>query len=233
MIVNMLLRGRSLRHFEQIKDKPDVVFLVNDMHREIDHVDGLRDYLSNKEINLVQSLVPGSEQGFLKTDFFNKFNVTRVVRPYLIGTRVDGLSIPIKSTFLDKNHIPFMSIGTKYTYEYPSTGIAAIGEAVLTHRPSVLNIIGLDFYDNLRQGKSSYLVPQFQGRDFNVDFSDKEQKGDSLQEDLLSDWQYQMQNSLCDFAEYIPSMKVNLWTLCTELIDRLKTQENITIKEVE
>ena len=51
--------------------------------------------------------------------------------------------------------------------------------------------------------------------------------------DLLSDWQYQMQNSLCDFAEYIPSMKVNLWTLCTELIDRLKTQENITIKEVE
>tara|TARA_A100001515_G_scaffold141183_1_gene137828 strand:+ start:1541 stop:2242 length:702 start_codon:yes stop_codon:yes gene_type:complete len=232
MIINMLLRGRSLEYYRDIEDEPDIVYLVNDMHREVDSVEGLKDYLLDKNINLTMSLVKGSESGFLKINFFNDFNVTRLIRPYLEGLRQDEQDIPMKSTFLDNIHIPFMQIGHKYPYEYPGTGIAAIADAVLTHRPSVLNIVGLDFYDNLRDGESNYLVPNFKSRDYYADYSDLEQKGDTFQEELLSDWQYKMQNSLCDFSDFLPKMKINLWTKCNLLIDRLKNLKNITIKEV-
>ena len=132
MIINMLLRGRSLEYYRDIEDEPDIVYLVNDMHREVDSVEGLKDYLLDKNINLTMSLVKGSESGFLKINFFNDFNVTRLIRPYLEGLRQDEQDIPMKSTFLDNIHIPFMQIGHKYPYEYPGTGIAAIADAVLT-----------------------------------------------------------------------------------------------------
>ena len=83
--------------------------------------------------------------------FFDEFNVTKLIRPYVVGTRYnDGAQdIPIENTFLDESHIPFMSIGSKYAYEYPGTGIAAIAYAILDCKFDVVNIVGLDFYDNL------------------------------------------------------------------------------------
>mgnify|MGYP003115063317 CR=1 FL=1 len=235
MIINMLLRGKSLKHFEQIKDKPDVVFLVNDMHREIDKVENLREYLLDKDINLVFNFVRNSEIGLKKINFFDEFNVTKLIRPYVVGTRDDdgAQDIPIENTFLDESHIPFMSIGSKYAYEYPGSGISGIAYAVLNCKPKVLNIVGLDFYDNLRRGESNYLVDNYIGRNYGHDLTNVEQIGEDFDEPTLTEWQYQMQNSLCDFADHIPSMKVNLWTACSKLIDRLKNQKNITIKEVE
>ena len=63
MVTNVLLRGRSLTEFETL-DSPDIVFLVNDMDREIEEVNGLKEYLLDKEINLVFNMVLGAEIGY-------------------------------------------------------------------------------------------------------------------------------------------------------------------------
>ena len=49
MVVNALLRGRSLIKFKDL-EKPDLVILANDMDIEIQEVDDFGDYLKDKEI---------------------------------------------------------------------------------------------------------------------------------------------------------------------------------------
>ena len=234
MVTNVLLRGRSLTEFETL-DSPDIVFLVNDMDREIEEVNGLKEYLLDKEINLVFNMVAGAEIGYKRINFFDEFNVTKLIRPYVVGTRYnDGAQdIPIENTFLDESHIPFMSIGSKYAYEYPGTGIAAIAYAILDCKFDVVNIVGLDFYDNLFYGQSNYLVQDNAGRDYWTDL-DEEMKNPELQTkrlDLpdLDDWQYKIQNTLCDLVEYKPNIQVNLKTKCKSLIPRITTYDNLNI----
>ena len=222
MVTNVLLRGRSLTEFETL-DSPDIVFLVNDMDREID---------------LVFNMVAGAEIGYKRINFFDEFNVTKLIRPYVVGTRYnDGAQdIPIENTFLDESHIPFMSIGSKYAYEYPGTGIAAIAYAILDCKFDVVNIVGLDFYDNLFYGQSNYLVQDNAGRDYWTDL-DEEMKNPELQTKRLDipdldDWQYKVQNTLCDLVEYKPNIQVNLKTKCKSLIPRITTYDNLNIEVI-
>ena len=41
---------------------------------------------------------------------------------------------------------------------------------MLDTHADIVNVIGLDFYDNLNYGKSNYLVPGKENRDFTRDF---------------------------------------------------------------
>ena len=69
MVTNVLLRGRSLTEFKTL-DSPDIVFLVNDMDREVEEVNGLKEYLLDKEINLVFNMVTGADRGYQEIGFF-------------------------------------------------------------------------------------------------------------------------------------------------------------------
>jgi hypothetical protein len=239
MVTNVLLRGRSLTEFKTL-DSPDIVFLVNDMDREVEEVNGLKEYLLDKEINLVFNMVTGADRGYQEIGFFETFNVTKLVRPYVTGDRQpgsSGQSINLPDEFLGEHHKKFMYEGSKYPYEYPGTGIAAIAYAILDCKFDVVNIVGLDFYDNLFYGQSNYLVQDNAGRDYWTDLSELQVKNPELQTkrlDLpdLDDWQYKIQNTLCDLVEHKPNIQVNLKTKCKSLIPRMTTYDNLNIEVI-
>ena len=256
MIINVLLRGRSLSEFNTL-GPADIVFLANDMDREVEEVNGFREYLSDKEINLVFNMAAGADSGYHAIGFFETFNVTKLIRPYIAdGTQPDSSrqNINLPDEFLSERHKPFMYRGDKYPYEYPGTGIAGVACAMLDYNSDVVNIVGLDFYDNLYYGETNYLVKDNAGRDFWTDLGEikaefltdtavyhkndpktaKElREASRLSIPELDDWQYKIQNTLCDLVEYKPNIQVNLKTKCKVLIDRMRTIDNLNITEVE
>ena len=62
------------------------------MDREVEEVNGLKEYLLDKEINLVFNMVTGADRGYQEIGFFETFNVTKLVRPYVTGDRQPGSS---------------------------------------------------------------------------------------------------------------------------------------------
>ena len=240
MIINILLRGRSLSEFNTL-GPADIIFLANDTDVEIQEVKGLKEYLLDKEINLVFNMVNKADKGYQAIGFFETFNVTKLVRPYIKGDRLPGTSgqsINLPDEFLGVHHKQFMYRGDKYTYEYPGTGIAGIAYAMLDYNPEVVNIVGLDFYDNLYYGESNYLVEDNAGRDYWTDLGElktenPEVRAKRLDIPELDDWQYKIQNTLCDLVEYKPNIQVNLKTKCKVFIDRMRTISNLNIEEVE
>jgi len=233
MIVNALLRGRSLIEFKNLENC-DLVLLANDTNIEIEEIDGFKEYLNDKEIHLVFNMVLGAASGYHHIQFFDNFNVTKLIRPYIYGDRLPGSSgqgIPLEDNFLGNHHKKFMFTGGRYSYDYPGTGIAAIAYAILDCEVDILNIVGLDFYDNLNYGKSNYLVADVFGkRDFGSDV------GDGLSEEHIEQvklLQIQMQNTFCELVEHKPNMQVNLSTKCKSFIDRMKNIKNLNIKVIE
>lgn len=244
MIINILLRGRSLSEFNTL-GPADIVFLANDMDREVEEVNGLKEYLLDKEINLVFNMVHGADRGYQEIGFFETFNVTKLVRPYVTGDREPGSSgqrINLPDEFLSEHHKQFMYEGSKYAYEYPGTGIAGVAYAMLDYKPDVVNIVGLDFYDNLYYGQSNYLVKDNAGRDYWTDLKRAPLPDYKLGIELhtkrldipaLGEWQDKVQHTLCDLVEHKPNIQVNLKTKCKYLIDRMRTYSNLNIEEVE
>ena len=233
MIVNALLRGRSLSQFKNLGDC-DLVILANDTDQEIQTIDGLKEYLIDKEINLVENMVATGAIGYHKMNFFNDYNVTKLIRPYLNGIRKPGSSgqnIPLKDNFLGDNHKEFMfgdgKVSKKYEYDYPGTGIAAIAYAVLDCKPDVLNIVGLDFYDNLFYDESNYLIkssPHTHTHGYSIEGLTKNNH------DELRRYQRLMQEVLCKLAERNPNVQVNLITKCKSFISKVKTLKNLKIE---
>ena len=153
--VTLLGRGPSLNYFSEI-DNSDIVVLANDFDREISQIEEFSDYLKKQTIHLVLNMVVGAADGYNSIGFFENFNVTKLVRPYLNGIRVpgsSGQSIPLEENFLEDHHKYFMYEGPKYPYDYAGTGIAAFAYTMLDTQADVVNVIGLDFYDNLNYGK--------------------------------------------------------------------------------
>ena len=240
MIINVLLRGRSLSEFNTL-GPADIVFLANDMDREVEEVNGFREYLSDKEINLVFNMAAGADSGYHAIGFFETFNVTKLIRPYIAdGTQPDSSrqNINLPDEFLSERHKPFMYRGDKYPYVDPGTGIDGVACDMLDYNSDVVNIVGLDFYDNLYYGETNYLVKDNAGRDYWTDLGELKTKNPEVQAKRLDipeldDWQYKIQNTLCDLVEYKPNIQVNLKTKCKVLIDRMRTISNLNIEEVE
>ena len=88
-VVNLMGRGPSLIRFSQLP-KSDHVILANDFAKEITQVDGFASYLEKQDIHLVFNMVHGGDTAYHHIDFFNKFNIVKLIRPYLNGIRVPG-----------------------------------------------------------------------------------------------------------------------------------------------
>ena len=214
-IVNLLCKGPSLRHFDRLPD-PEFVVLANDFDREISKLKFLSDYLENQTIHQVLNMVIGGANGYHSIDFFNKFNVAKLIRPYLEGIRVPGSSyqnIPLEENFLGMHHRDFMYDGRKYQYDYPGTGIAAFAYTILDCSADIINVIGMDFYDNLNYGISNYLVDCPEGRDYKRDFWTTEE----------------MQENIYKLIKSKPNIQVNMTTMCKSFISEINNLDNLSI----
>lgn len=215
-VVNLLCKGRSLA---ELKSLPDCEFVVlaNDLDKEITELEYVSEYLSNQRIHQVLNMVVGGANGYHDIDFFNKFNVVKLIRPYLEGIKVPGSSgqnIPLQENFLGMHHKEFMYTGGKYGYDYPNTGGAAFAYSILDCSADIINVIGMDFYDNLNYGISNYLVTGKEGRDYMKDHWTLEE----------------MQTNFCKLIESKPDIKINIISHCKTWIPRLSELENLNIK---
>ena len=151
--VNLLGRGPSLKYLNVLPDS-ELVVLANDFDTEISQIKELSDYLKKQTIHLVLNMVVHNANGYNAINFFTEFNVVKLIRPYLNGIRVpgsSGQSIPLEENFLGDNHKEFMfQGGLKYPYDYAGTGLAAFAYTMLDTNAEVVNVLGLDFYDNLK-----------------------------------------------------------------------------------
>jgi|TARA_B100000287_G_C20480442_1_gene720917 hypothetical protein len=221
-VVDIFCKGSSLICYDEFEHKPELVVLVNDFY-EVAHVKGMMDFLKEVEVNIVLNMVPHAASKLNEIDIWNTLNVTKLVRPYLVGVREpgsSGQSIPLEENFLQEHHKEFMYEGRKYPYDYPGTGMGAIAYTIVDCKPDILNIVGLDFYDNLNHSdepKTNYLFKCPEGRDYNRDLW-------SIEE---------MQKTLCDLIESRPNMKVNIKTRAKTFMDRLSSNENVTIEIIE
>ncbi len=214
--VNLLARGPSLNCLEVLPDS-DLVILANDFDGEISQIKEFSDYLEKQTIHLVLNMVVHNADGYNSIGFFENFNVVKLIRPYLNGIRIpgsSGQSIPLEENFLGDHHKEFMfKDGAKYPYDYAGTGIASFAYSILDCDADVINIIGLDFYDNLNYEKPNYLVNDKDGRDFVRDFWKPEQ----------------MQENIVRLLKGNPNVKVNLHTICKNFIDGMEDIENLNI----
>tara|TARA_Y100000310_G_scaffold30238_1_gene28757 strand:+ start:414 stop:1076 length:663 start_codon:yes stop_codon:yes gene_type:complete len=217
--INLLCRGPSLKYFNELPDS-EFVILANDFDGEISQIKEFSDYLEKQTIHLVFNMVLGGANAYHSIDFFNRFNVVKLIRPYLEGIREPGSSgqnIPLEDNFLGRHHIDFMQKGgSKYPYDYAGTGISAFAYAMLDCSTNVVNIVGLDFYDNLEYGIPNYLVNCREGRDYVRDFWTREQ----------------MQEHFCRLVRGNPEVQVNLTTICKNFIDGVEDIENLNINKV-
>ena len=150
--VTVLCRGQSLSHIDKIS-KSDVVVLVNRFGDELTKFPEVVKYITDSEIHLCTSGTSGELDTLNKFGFFDKFNPTKMIRPYLAEianthVRLQN-SINVSDTFLSNAHKDYMYQieNYKYPYTYPSSGIAALSYVVLEGNFDVVNIIGLDFYE--------------------------------------------------------------------------------------
>jgi hypothetical protein len=214
--VNLLGRGPSLQYLNTLPTA-ELVILGNDFDTEITQIKELRDYLKRQTIHLVLNMVRHNADGYNSINFFTEFNVVKLIRPYLNGIRVpgsSGQSIPLEENFLGDNHKEYMfEGGAKYPYDYAGTGIAAFAYTILDTKADVINIVGLDFYDNLDYGNANYLVKDKDGRDFIRDFWRRED----------------MQENVCNLVKGNPNVTVNLHTICKNFIGGMEDIENLNI----
>jgi len=216
--ITLLGRGPSLKYFNEL-DKSEFVVLSNDFDREISEIEEFRNYLKKQTIHLVLNMVIGGANGYHSIDFFNKFNVIKLIRPYVIGIRIPGSSgqnIKLKEHFLGMHHRQFMNEGRKYAYDYCGTGMAALAYTMVDNQADVVNVIGLDFYDNLNYNKSNYLVPDNEGREFKRDFWKQEE----------------IQENFYRIVASHPKIQVNLNTICQTWIPEILELKNLNINTI-
>ena len=215
-VVNLLCKGPSLKHFSKLPES-EFVILANDFDGEISQIKEFSDYLKEQTIHLVFNMVVGADVPYNSIGFFTEFNVVKLIRPYLNGIRVPGSSgqnIPLEENFLGDNHKEFMyTEGIKYAYDYAGTGVAAFAYTMLDCEADVVNVIGLDFYDNLNYGEPNYLVPDTDGRDYIQDF-----------------WKStDMQENVCRIIKGRPDIQVNMSTICKTFVDGMEDIKNLNI----
>ncbi len=217
-VINLLCKGQSLNDFNNLPES-DFIVLANDFDRELLQMPELYEYISKQKIHQVLNMVTGAASGYQEMSFFQTFNVVKLIRPYLTGIRqpgTSGQSIPLIENFLGMHHKEFMYTGRKYAYDYSGTGLAAFAYTILDCSADVINIIGLDFYDNLNYGISNYLVPCREGRDYKKDFWTREE----------------MQENFCRLVKSKPNIQVNMTTLCKNFIEEMSQIENLNIKQI-
>ena len=216
--VSVLCRGQSLKYIDRLP-KSDVVVLVNKFGDELKKFPKVVDFISDSELYLCTSGTPGELDTLNEFGFFEKFNPTRMIRPYLGEISETHIhlqnSTHLNDTYLSNVHKKYMYQieNHKYPYTYFTTGIAALSYVVLECNFDIINIIGLDFYETINN--SSYYAAN--------DPNERPDEG----------CDGKMQETLTRLVIDHPEKSFNMITTAEKYLDDVKKLLNFKIKKVE
>lgn len=158
--IAVLCRGSSLKFINKIPEVDEYI-IVNRFGDELQNEE-LSNRLLGKEITQVLSLVPDEPTLMIQRGHYKKYKINRLVLPYIKETVPgsapsieghDGNIIP--SYILSDIHKDYMfergkrpDGNTRYSYSYPTSGIAGVVHGTIDYGKKNIFIIGLDFYQS-------------------------------------------------------------------------------------
>lgn len=153
--VSLLCRGPSLGYISNIP-KVDHSVIVNAFHYEVE-IEPIHEYLSDcSKVTHVLSLGAHWPNAGANT-IYKKYNFDKIVLPYVkevsppIPEHIlqiegrDGI-LPVEN--LDDINKKDMVPHPRYAFRAPTSGLAALLYIVNELKVDIVNIVGLDFYDN-------------------------------------------------------------------------------------
>ena len=173
--IAILCRGESLKEVKLLPDVEEYI-IINGFSDELE-MDFIKEVLTNKKITHVLSLgtlayphPSGATHGcfgaMLEKDHFKKFNIERLILPYVAECLPFDANNPVlytiknsKNEYIpvhslnDENKTYMMKDHPRYKFTYPSCGMGSIGFATIDLGKKNVYIIGMDFYE-----KSGYLA---------------------------------------------------------------------------
>ena len=170
MKIAVLGKGPSLNYYSNLPEVDHYV-IVNNFDQEVLQNEKIKEDLSNKPVTHVANRNTLSMQGMINNDMYDELNIIEHVQPYIDemkcshggcycgnfkdGHFEDGKGNKVPTKILNSEHKNFMfksgeqegHPGNKYPYYYPSSGLAAIGYAVVEMIPEYIYLIGFDFHE--------------------------------------------------------------------------------------
>ena len=170
MKIAVLGKGPSLNYYSNLPEVDHYV-IVNNFDQEVLQNQKIKEDLSNKPVTHVANRNTLSMQGMINNDMYDELNIIEHVQPYIDemkcshggcycgnfkdGHFEDGKGNKVPTKILNSEHKKFMfksgeqegHPGNKYPYYYPSSGLAAIGYAVVEMIPEYIYLIGFDFHE--------------------------------------------------------------------------------------
>ena len=158
--IAILCRGNSLKFIDKIPSVDEYI-IVNRFADELEQKN-VSDKLDGQDITQVLSLVPDEPTLMIQRGHYKKFKINRLVLPYIRETLPgsaqtieghNGETIP--SYVLGDIHKEYMyergtrpDGNTRYSYSYPTSGIAGVVHGTIDYGKKNIFIIGLDFYQS-------------------------------------------------------------------------------------
>jgi hypothetical protein len=214
--VTLLCRGKSL---DAIKLVPNVshCVLVNSFHLELKKLE-VHKYVKNcSTITHILSLAAYYPQHGAN-EIYSKYNFDKIVLPYVQEVRPAGninVGLPIEC-LSDKNKDDMIST-RRYKYTSPSSGMDALLYCVNDLNAKTVNMVGMDFYDNVGYFTNSY--GRHDGEN-NTESVMKRMQGSD--HDMIH-----MKKFFYKFIENHKDVQFNLWTYAN-----MENRDNLLIKEL-
>ena len=156
--IAILCRGKSLKYVGELPAVEQYI-IVNRFGDELSD-DTLANVLMNKKINQVLTLVPDEPTLMIQRGYYEKFKIEKLILPYLNETlpgrhpKIKGYGNQfIRTETLSNDHKKFMfkrgerpDGDTRYSYSYPTAGLAALVHGTIDYDKKNIFVIGLDFY---------------------------------------------------------------------------------------
>ena len=214
--VTLLCRGKSL---DAIKLVPNVshCVLVNSFHLELKKSE-VHKYVKNcSTVTHILSLAAYYPQHGAN-EIYSKYNFDKIVLPYIQEVRPPGnvnVGLPVEC-LSDKNKDDMIST-RRYKYTSPSSGMDALLYCVNDLNAKTVNMIGMDFYDDIGYFTNSY--GRHEGENNTKSVMKRMQGSDH---DMIH-----MKKFFYKFIENHKDVQFNLWTYAN-----IENRDNLLIKEL-
>ena len=203
--VTLLCRGVSLGYISNVP-KVDHSVIVNAFHYEVE-IEPIHEYLSAcSKVTHVLSLGAHWPNAGSNT-IYKKYNFDKIVLPYVKEVsppipnnilQIEGRGGILPVEHLDDINKKDMIPSSRYAFQAPTSGLAAFLYIVNELKADIVNIVGLDFYDN-----TGYFTN-----------SNGRRKGEAPTEIAIKSGEPpdEMQEFFLNFVKKNPSTKFNLYT---------------------
>jgi len=216
-VVTFFARGESAKFIDSL-EKPKFTVIANEFGNELEAFPQIGEYIKDSEVHICCNGWPTELDSYKRINFFENYNVTKLMRPYMHDEGRVNIqnSCHLPDVFLSDLHKDWMyqrgvnlPSDFKYEYSYPSTGTATLAYTVLevAQDGDVVNILGLDFYEN-----SGYLVGTPDATDWGVNGP--------------------MQDVLYNLVARHPLITFNMITTARKHLDEVEELQNMNLTRV-